>query len=349
MPRLGAPGPHPPASGGEGESRPAGVAVPPRPSPRRGRGGRRGAVWLRAGTFAAVLAAWGWFLRGQLDELRRYPWQVEPAPFVGGALWGAVYFAGLALCWTLLLRTMGGAARAVPLAAGAHIWLSTMLARYVPGNVWHIVGRVALADRLGVSRGQVMASATVEQLLTLMGALALFGLSLPLWRGGAGPEAWLLLLVPAGLALLHPRALGAMMAWAALRLGRPELAWPYAYPTMLGMLGAYAVANLAAGAALYVIVGALAPVGPGQAAFLAGVAALSWAVGYLSFLTPSGLGVREAALAALLAQAFPLPVALAASLAHRLALTLGEAIAVAASFMYTTAARARPEGREERP
>lgn len=304
--------------------------------------------WLRLGALAVVAGSWAWFLWGQLDELRRYPWQLEPAPFAAGALWGAVYFAGLAVCWTLLLRTMGGAARAVPLGAGAHIWLSTMLARYVPGNVWHIVGRVALAGRLGVSRGQVAASATVEQLLTLMGALAVFGLSLPLWRGGAGPEAWLLLLVPAGLALLHPRILGALMGWAARRLGRPELAWPYAYPTMLGLLGAYALANLAAGVALYVIVGALDRVEPGQAAFLAGAAALAWALGYLSFLTPSGLGVREAALAALLAQALPLPVALAASLAHRLALTLGEVIAVAASFMLTTAARAQRERREER-
>lgn len=292
-------------------------------------------VWLRATVLVMVVGAWGWFLWGQLAELRRYPWEVEALPFAAGLLWGALYFAGLAVCWTLLLRSMGGAARQVPLAAGAHIWLSTMLARYVPGNVWHIVGRVALADRLGVGRAQVLASATVEQLLTLMGALALFGLSLPLWRGGAGPETWLLLLVPAGLALLHPRLLGATLAWAARRLGRPELAWAYGYRTMVGMLGAYLAANLAAGAALYVIVDALAEVGPAQAAFLAGAAGLAWAVGYLSLLTPSGLGVREAALAALLAQAFPLPVAVAASLAYRLALTLGEAIAVAGSFMLT--------------
>jgi hypothetical protein len=323
-----------------------GVAPPAAPAPRRG---PLRSPWLRAAVFAAVLGAWGWFLWRNLDELRSYPWQVEPAAFAGALLWGAVYFAGLAVCWTLLLRTMGGAARAVPLAEGARIWLSTMLARYLPGNVWHIVSRVALADHLGVSKSQVLASATVEQLLTLMGALAAFGLSLPFWRGGAGPEAWLLLLVPAGLALLHPRALGALMAWAARRLGRPELAWPYAYPTMLGLLGAYTLANLAPGAALYAIVGALAAAEPGQAAFLAGAAALAWAMGYLSFLTPSGLGVREAALAALLAQALPLPVAVAASLAHRLALTLGEVIAVGASFLLTTAARHSRAEREERP
>lgn len=295
--------------------------------------------WLRVAVVAAVLGSWGWFLWGQLDELRRYPWQLEALPFGAGLLWGAVYFAGLAVCWTLLLRTMGGAARHVPLAAGAHLWLSTMLARYLPGNLWHIAGRVALADRLGVGKAQVLASASVEQLLTLMGALAVFGLSLPLWRGGAGPELWLLLCVPVGLVLLHPRALGTLMAWAARRLGRPELAWPYSYGAMLGLVGAYTLANLASGVALYVIIDALAEAGLAQLPFLAGAAALAWALGYLSLLTPSGLGVREAALTALLAQVFPLPVSVAASLAYRLALTLGEAVAVTCSYLLTRSLR----------
>lgn len=295
--------------------------------------------WLRGAVFAVVLTAWAWFLWGQLDDLRRYPWQIGPLPLLTSVAWGAIYFGGLALCWTLLLRTMGGAARAVALIAGAYIWLSTMLARYVPGNIWHIVGRVALAGHLGVSKSQVAASATVEQLLTLMGTAAIFGLSLPFWQGDAGAERWLLALIPLGLTALHPRILGALLGWVAARLKRPELAWPYRYGTMLGLLGAFAAANLAAGLALYVIVAALTPVAPTQIPFLIGASALAWALGYLSLLTPSGLGVREAILTALLAQIFPLPVAIAGSLIHRLALTLGEIVAVGAIMLLV---RARP-------
>jgi glycosyltransferase 2 family protein len=295
--------------------------------------------WLRGAIFAVVLAAWAWFLWGQLDELRRYPWQIGPLPLLISVVWGAIYFGGLALCWTLLLRTMGGAAHEVGLIAGAYIWLSTMLARYVPGNIWHIVGRVALAGRLGVRKSQVAASATVEQLLTLMGTAAIFGLSLPFWRGDAGAERWLLALIPLGLTGLHPRILGALLGWTAARLERPELAWPYRYGTMLGLLGAFAAANLAAGLALYVIVAALTLIAPAQIPFLIGASALAWALGYLSLLTPSGLGVREAILTALLAQIFPLPVAIVGSLLHRLALTLGEIVAVGAIMLLV---RVRP-------
>jgi len=305
-----------------------------RPSPRR----ILRSPWLRAAAIALVLIAWGWFLSRQLAVLRAYPWQIGPGALAVAVALGGLYFAGLALCWTLLLRMTGGPARKVSLADGARIWLGTMLARYVPGNVWHIVGRVAFAERLGVGRGQILASATVEQLLTLLGALAAFGLCLPFWRGGAGDAAWLLLIVPAGLAALHPRLLGAALGWAARRLNRPELAWRYRYGELVGALAGYTAANLFAGLALVAVLGGIG-VGRVPLAPAVGGAALAWALGYLSVLTPSGLGVREAALAALLAQHIPLPAAVVGGLVHRLALTLGELIAAGAALAY---ARARP-------
>jgi glycosyltransferase 2 family protein len=156
--------------------------------------------------------------------------------------------------------------------------------------------------------------------------------SLPFWRGGGG-QLWLLALLPAGLALLHPRALGATLAALARRLGRPELAWRYSYTSLLLLVGLYTLANLAAGLALAAILRPLAPLGPGVAAYAVGAWALAWAAGFLSLLTPSGLGVREAVLTALLAQIVPLPAAVAASLLHRLALTLGEALAAGALLL----------------
>jgi hypothetical protein len=297
-----------------------------------------------------VLCAWAWFLRNQLGALQAYQWKAAPLSFAGAVGWGALYFIGLAVSWTLLLRTMGGAARQVALADGARIWTGTMLSRYIPGNVWHIVGRVALAGSLGVSRTAVAASASVEQLLTLLGALAVFALSLPFWRGSAGPEQWLLLLIPLGLGLLHPRIFGALLAGAASRLGRPELAWNYSYGEIMRIFGAFALANAASGAALWVTLAALMPVEAGQLAFVLGAASAAWAAGYLSILTPSGLGVREAALTAMLAQVYPLPAAILGSLVYRLALTCGELVAAAAALLYAQRARApAPRGEPKEP
>lgn len=298
--------------------------------------------WIRVGVMLLACVAWAWFLRAQVAALQQYPWQISLPALIIAILWGAVYFVGLGACWTLLLRTMGGAAAAVPIREGTTIWLTTMLTRYIPGNIWHIVGRLAMANQLGVSRTQVLASATVEQLLVLMSALIVFGLSVPFWRGGAGPERWLLLLIPVGLLLLHPQIFGRGLIWAATSLQRPALAWSYRFHEIVLVLGAFVLANGAAGGALVVVIGSLTPFPADQTAFVIGAAALAWVIGYLSILTPSGLGVREAALTGLLSQVFPLPVAIMASLIYRLALTLGEIAAVGLVSAYTYLRRQQP-------
>lgn len=287
-----------------------------------------GSRWMGLATGALVLLAWGAFLANQLGELRRYPWQVTPSAFVLGVLFGALYFGALAWCWALLLRSISQATAAISQPAAARVWLLSMMTRYIPGNVWHILSRVAMADRLGAARTHVLTSATIEQVLTLLGALALVGLTLPLWEIVPGNERWLLLLLPIGMLALHPRILGRLLEWAAGRLRRPELAWSYTYSHIITLLAAYSVANLFAGLSLAVILWGLTPLNPTQLPLVVGAAALAWVVGYLSFLTPSGLGVREGVLTLLLAQVYPLPVAIVGSLLFRLVATLGELLAV---------------------
>jgi hypothetical protein len=290
--------------------------------------------WLRFTVVMVVAGAWIWFLQRQLGALQEYPWALNIGPLAIAVAWGALYFGGLALSWTLLLRTMGGAARHVPLIAGANLWLNTMLTRYIPGNVWHIVGRIAFARDLGVSRTQVLASATLEQGLTILGALAVFGVTLPFWGDRGDSPLWLLSLIPLGLIAIHPAIMGRALGWAATRLHRPDLAWSYTYAEMIAVIGAYTLANLAAGVGLYAVIAGLSDISVAAVPQMAGIAALAWVVGYLSLLTPSGLGVREAALTALLAQTVPLPVAIAGSMVHRLALTIGEIVAVGGAWLY---------------
>lgn len=290
--------------------------------------------WLGLAVGMVVLIAWLLFLRSQLAALRQYPWEIAPPAFGIGILWGALYFAGLAVCWALLLRHTSAATRQVALGPATRVWLGSMMTRYIPGNIWHVLSRVALARHLRVSATHVLTSATIEQVLTLLGALALFGLTLPFWDVLPIDQIWLLAFVPLGLLLLHPRILGTALNWAAVRLKRPELAWPYTYGELLIILMAYIGATLFSGLALFTVLWGLAPVSLTHLPLVVGAAALAWSVGYLSFLTPSGLGVREALLVALLAQVYPLPVAIVASLLFRLVATLGEVLAVGLAWGY---------------
>jgi hypothetical protein len=127
--------------------------------------------------------------------------------------------------------------------------------------------------------------------------------------------------------------MGSLMAWAAVRLKRPELAWEYTYRDILILLLANAGANLLAGLALFLLLSGMTDVHLADVPLLVGATALAWVVGYVTLFTPNGLGVREAALVALLSQVYPLPVAIVGSLLFRLVITLGEALAVLVAWV----------------
>lgn len=296
--------------------------------------------WIAATVGAAVLLAWAFFLHRQLQAIQHYPWHIPPiAPLLAIGL-GACYFAGLALCWAFLLRRVA-LEQHVSLAAAVRVWLLSMMTRYIPGNVWHIVSRVALAHQLGVNNTQVFTSAAVEQVLTLLGALALFGCTLPFWRVGTLGRTWLLVLVPLGLLMLHPRVLGQILIWLATKTGRAQFAWRYTYCEIVILVAAYMLPNLCAGMALSLLVWGMSAVSLADLPLLFGAAALAWVIGYLSFFTPSGLGIREAVLVTLLSQLYPTPVALFASLLFRVVLTIGEMLAVGSAWAAGTLARRR--------
>lgn len=290
---------------------------------------RRRSRWLLVGVLL-VAFCWALFLRSQLDDLRHYSWRISPFAFVQGIAWAGLYYTALGLCWTSLLRRMGAS---LGLTRGLRVWLLSMLTRYVPGNIWHILSRVALAERLGATRVQVFASATVEQLLTLIGALALFAATLPFWPTLPAARLWLLALLPLGLIALHPRLFGMLLNWAALRFRRPDMAWRYHFGEILLLSAGYLLAALFHGLALFAILNGLQALPLAWLPLVIGGSALAWAVGYLSLLTPSGLGVREGVLVLVLAQVVPLPLAVVASLLYRLASTLGELLAAAIAWL----------------
>jgi hypothetical protein len=59
----------------------------------------------------------------------------------------------------------------------------------------------------------------------------------------------------------------------------------------------------------------------------------AWMIGFLSFVTPGGIGVREAALALLLGATLPTPEAITVALLARLSWTLVEMIGVVVGLL----------------
>jgi glycosyltransferase 2 family protein len=110
--------------------------------------------------------------------------------------------------------------------AATRIWSTSELARYLPGSIWQIVGRVYLAKPYGV-RGSVVTTSQIMELAlfllaNLMVAVAALAFFLKKLRGDA--LMWViiaLVLVPLLSLALHPRIFYGITDRVLTKLGKP--------------------------------------------------------------------------------------------------------------------------------
>jgi len=300
--------------------------------------------WLAQGlALVVVIVLWGAYLARSWEQLAGYQWRIASGLLGLAALGWAAYFLMLGVGWVFLVRRAG---HQMPLGGGLRAWACSMPARYVPGNVWHVVGRLYLGSRLGARIETLLATSAVEQVLTVLGAV-LVGLALGLSDRAAAWRPGLALVAGLGLIAIHPKVLGAALGLAGRLLGKRPEPVRLSYRDLALALGWYVLANLVSGVAFWLLVLSLGGAGPQHLLRLIGAYALAYAVGYLSFLTPAGLGAREAALVALLGGLGASPVAVAASLLARAASALGEALGVAALGLISARSIVGPKGRPD--
>ena len=241
--------------------------------------------------------------------------------------------------WRRILIALG---EYITFTIGMRVWFISNLARYIPGNVWQVAAMITLVEEKGVGK----TNALISQIIYTAIALAIAGLiglgfvfaqpqilngivniaQLPYvqaapWVGGAACIA-----LVAVFSAPHSYRL---IVNLASRITHRELTAPD-HSFARGLIPPlYSIAMwVTNGLAFYLFVASITPVAPAQlSAFIAMNAAAYW-IGYVSFITPSGLGFREAALALMLAIFFPTPVAIALSLVTRLWSTAGELLGV---------------------
>lgn len=208
-----------------------------------------------------------------------------------------------------------GAPVAISRRTSLQMYSISQLGKYIPGNIWHLVGKAAMIVRLGLNKREAAGVVFVEN-AWLVGSAAAFGsaaaLSLPFALMGLddAPFVWIRwlgasTLIGVGIALLCtitpilvPRfrsqrtrltkvALLEFMAWVALGLCfflcLPDPSWE------LEMI-----------------------------ARASGAFALGWLAGYLSPFAPAGVGVRELVIVLILKDLLPIDQITAALVLNRL-------------------------------
>jgi uncharacterized membrane protein YbhN (UPF0104 family) len=136
---------------------------------------------------------------------------------------------------------------------------------------------------------------------------------------------------------LHPRVLNALLTIALRLLKRNPVELSLRYRDILLITLAWCGSWIIAGCAFFILLRAIWPDTPfAILPICIGIYAVAWDIGFVSFITPSGLGFREAAITAIFALAFPLlPAGLSAIIAllSRLVSTAAELLCVSIAYV----------------
>ena len=235
----------------------------------------------------------------------------------------AVYYLLFVVGWLWILRALD---INVSYRVALQSEMVSMLAKYVPGGVWTPAARVMALRRYGVTATPtVLSSIALEAGLSAIAGVLVFIVSLPTVDDSDAP-LWPLVAFAVGLAvLLHPRVFRPLMRRLLKRFGASELP-PIRQRTLVGLVAYYAVTWVFGGLTiLYLIRAVGGDVGYDAVPYLGGVGAVGAIVAVLSFIAPSGLGVREASMFGLMLAVTTSGVALGATVLNRIAITLVEA------------------------
>lgn len=300
---------------------------------------RRTLRWLGLLIVALSLYYVGRSLAAHLDEISRFEWgRAGIAVILAGTFVYTLSQVALAASWTVLALTALPDGR--QLAIATRVYARSAIAKYLPGNVFHLVGRQLLGRALDVSQARLALATGVEILLSL----------LSVWLIAAAAFAVLPGPFPRGLSLLA-LILGVLAAIAFMALNLLRRLVPWTAPALdraIGdargpELGVALALNLSFFLCLALIAGGVFRALTGEALPLMQVGAAylcAWVVGYIVPGASGGLGVREAALLVVLDGLADEPAVLAFALAMRLQSVLGDLFFFAASYALPDA---RPE------
>jgi hypothetical protein len=207
-----------------------------------------------------------------------------------------IFYALNALGWDMILRFLGyrlGAGRAQV------AWGQPILARYVPGSVLYVLGRVLLSERVGVPRRLTIASIVYEQALQATSAIlvcAYFLIDHPDLQGQ--PLRWgVLALIPLALAILHPRVFGPLSNRVLRAFGREPLPEVMSLRGVIAVLAFYTLNWGVVAVGIWCVARSVTEIPAGEIPAVGSAQAFGYVAALVTLVAPAGLGVRDAAFA----------------------------------------------------
>ena len=264
---------------------------------------------------------------------------------------GAILFYWSAYLYPFATLLSGITEKHVSFRAAFTLFHLANITRYLPGRIWGVVRLLSLSRRFGLSKTAVGSSLTLHVgIETTLGGL--IGMSLvfsPKMRDTAldmldkiSGHTTLLSLAGIGILIgtlflmpkvsVHAREF--LKTLTSLR--RHSRLWT-------DVIVRHILLWICQGLAFFLFVKSFVPVVWWDAGVLTACFAFAWVIGFLSFLTPGGLGIREGLLGLLLANYMPTPQATLVALLCRVWMLSAEMVLAGVAFALSKRVKRRQE------
>jgi hypothetical protein len=242
-----------------------------------------------------------------------------------------LYYVFAAFGWDLILRSLG---YRIGFGRAQVAWGQPLLARYVPGSILYVLGRVLLSERAGVPRRITVASIVYEQAISATSAVvvaAYFIIKHPDLQGD--PIRWaVLILIPLAIVILHPKVFGKLSNKALSAFGREPLPVVMSLRDVLALIVYYSLIWMVVAFGIYSVARSVTYIPYSDILLVGSAQAIGYFAALVTLVAPAGLGVRDAAFAWAVKAALPgrsFAVGSLISIAVRGVMTVAELIYVA--------------------
>ena len=269
-------------------------------------------------------------------------WELAQAK--GTALTAGILAAGLGCglsafllsgAWLKILRWCGQPDAPALVCLG--IYGRTQIAKYVPGNVFHFIGRHLAGRRHGFAHLPMVMAALLEAVGMVLAAALMALVGTLFWLDPGVGLSSTVLMAAAGLALLSPFALSHGIGWLAKlrRIDVPRRSPPEIITGLLPAYGFYVLFFAVSATILWSLAAVVGALAPSNLPLLAAALAAAWVAGYVTPGAAAGFGVREAVLIAALSGPLGGADAVLLAVSYRGATLLGDAVFFALSLPLT--------------
>jgi glycosyltransferase 2 family protein len=214
------------------------------------------------------------------------------------------FYVFSALGWDLTLRFLG---YRIGFGRAQVAWGQPLLARYVPGSVLYVLGRVLLSERAGVPRRITVASIVYEQAISATSAIvvaAYFIIKHPDLQGT--PIRWaVLLLIPAAIAVLHPKVFGPLANRLLRAFGRDPLPAVIPLRGVVLLIVFYSLNWVVVAFGIYFTARSVTFIPFNDLLLVGSAQAIGYFAALITLVLPAGLGARDAAFAWAVKAALP--------------------------------------------